>query len=367
MTTERKLLIRPVKHPFERIDDYLVRLATANGFSSAMTLSTYLRAWCKASGHSIRGIDSADTMARMLSRYLDRIVETKSFDRLEFAKANPILKTCKACLSEQKAIPFYWYLDDFQVCHIHYQPLSKPDFSEAFDYVDVDLPQHPIVDLLDSSDPWLAFTNMQKWTDELQWLCWRLKQFYEVYLGIRIHTMDALDWINRTPPAERSSDGRFDRVASLIAEQSGLQQSDVRLLSALLFWQRMVPNNLFRAAGAGAEGATEASLEWASRQLISNEPMLMFICDAHQAPRNTPKLRLRDYIPLLAGLGGATDKALRQAVYSCGLTTELLVMLPSGGKNTQLKASHKPLAAGQPRPAAKGQLSISQVANTVLG
>lgn len=351
MTTDQKLLIRPVKHPLERIDDYVVRLATANGFSSAMTLSTYLRACCKASGHSIRGIDNADTMARMLSRYLDRIVETKSFDRLAFAKANPILKTCKACLSEYKAIPFYWYLDDYQVCHIHYQPLSKPDSSETVNYVDVDLPQHPIVDLLDSSDPWLAYTNMQKCTDEFRWLCWRLKQFCEVHLGIRVHTMKALGWINSTAPAERSSDGRFDRITSLMAEQSGLQEIDVRLLSALLLWQRMVPNNLFRAAGAGAEGATEASLEWASRQLIASEPMLMFICDAHQAPRNTPKLRLRDYIPLLAGLDEATDKALRQAVYSCGLTTELLVMLPSGGKNTQLKAAHKPFVACPQQPA----------------
>ena len=316
-----------------------------------MTLSTYLRAWCKASGHSIRGIDSADTMARMLSRYLDRVVETKSFDRSAFAKANSTLKTCKACLSEQKAIPFYWYLDDYQVCHIHYQPLCKPDFSETFDYVDVDLPQHPIVDLLDFSDPWLAYSHMQKCTDELRWLCWRLKQFCEVHLGIRAHTMNALGWINGIPSAERSSDGRFDRIASLIAEQSGLQESDVRLLLALLLWQRMVPNNLFRAAGAGAEGATEASLEWASRQLIASEPMLMFICDAHQAPRNTPKLRLHDYILLLAGLDEATDKALRQAVYSCGLTTELLVMLPSGGKNTQLKAAHKPLDACQQQPA----------------
>ena len=329
MTTNQKLLIRPVKHRLERIDDYLVRLATANGFSSAMTLSAYLRAWCKASGHSIRGIDSADTMARMLSCYLERVVETKSFDRPAFAKANPTLKACKACLSEQKAIPFYWYLNDYQVCHIHYQPLSKQDSNETFDHVNVDLPQHPIVDLLDSCDPWLAYTNMQKCTDELRWLCWRLKQFCEVNLGIRVHTMNALGWINSIPPAERSSDGRFARIASLIAEQSSLQESDVRLLSALLLWKRMVPNNLFRAAGAGAEGATEASLEWASRQLIASEPMLMFICDAHKAPRNTPKLRLRDYIPILACLDEATDKALRQAVYSCGLTTELLVMLPS--------------------------------------
>lgn len=328
MMTERKLLVRPVKHPLERVDDYLVRLANANGFSSIATLSSYLRAWCKASGHSIRGIDSADTMARMLSRYLDRVVEAKSFDRSVFTKANPILKTCRACLSEQKAIPFYWYLNDYQVCHTHYQPLSGPDFSETFDDADVDLPQHPVVDLLDSSDPWLAHTNMQKCTDELRWLCWRLKQFYEVHLGIRLHTMNALGWVNGTPPAERSSEGRFDWIISLIAAQSGQQESDVRLMSALLLWQRMVPNNLFRTPGSGAEGATEASLEWASRQLIANKPMLMFICDAHQAPRNTPKLRLRDYIPLLAGLDETTDKALRRTVYSCGLTTEFLVMIP---------------------------------------
>src|SRR5690606_42061403 len=63
-------------------------------------------------------------------------------------------------------------------------------------YVDVDLAQHPIVDLLDSCDPWLAYTNLQKCTDELRWLCWRLKQFYEVHLGIRVHTMSALSWIN---------------------------------------------------------------------------------------------------------------------------------------------------------------------------
>lgn len=351
MTTEQKLLIRPVKHPLERIDDYLVRLAAANGFSSAKTLSTYLRAWCKVAGYSIRGLDSADTMSRLLSHYLERIVEAKSFDRPAFAKANPSLKTCKACLSEQKAIPFYWYLDDYQVCHIHYQSLSKPDSSETVDYVDVDLPQHPIVDLLGSSDPWLAYTHMQKCTDELRWLCWRLRQFYEVHLGIRVHTMNALSWINSIPPDERSSDSRFDRITSLIADQSGLQKSDVRLLSALLLWQRMVPNNLFRAAGAGAEGATEASLEWASRQLIASEPMLMFICDAHQAPRNTPKLRLRDYIPSLAGLDEATDKALRQAVYSCGLITELLVMLPSGDKSIRPKAAQKPPDAWLQQPA----------------
>ncbi|CBL44741.1 Hypothetical protein HDN1F_11580 [gamma proteobacterium HdN1] len=351
MTTEQKLLIRPVKHPLERIDDHLVRLATANGFSSIATLCTYLRAWCKAAGYSSRGIDSADTKARLLSHYLEREVEAKSFDRPAFAKVNPILKTCSACLSEQKAIPFYWYLDDYQLCHIHYQPLSKPDSNETFDHVDVDLAQHPIVDLLDSSDPWLAYTSMQKCIDELRWLCWRLKQFYEIHLGIRLHTMNALSWINSIPPAEHSSDSRFDRITSLIADQSGLQKSDVRLLSALLLWQRMVPNNLFRAAGAGAEGATEASLEWASRQLIASEPMLMFICDAHQAPRNTPKLRLRDYIPSLAGLDEATDKALRQAVYSCGLTTELLVMLPSGDKSIQPKAAQKPLEACQQQPA----------------
>ncbi|WP_370292016.1 hypothetical protein [Thalassolituus sp.] len=329
MTTEQKLLIRPVKHPLERIDDHLVRLATANGFSSIATLCTYLRAWCKAAGYSIRGIDSADAKARLLSHYLEREVEAKSFDRPAFAKANPTLKVCKACLSEQKAIPFYWYLNDYEVCHIHYQPLSKSDSSEIVDYVDVDLPRHAIVDLLDSSDPWLAYTSMQKCIDELRWLCWRLKQFYEVHLGIRLHTMNALSWINSIPPAERSSDVRFDRIASLIAEQSGLQESDVRLLSALLLWQRMVPNNLFRAARAGAECATEASLEWASRQLIASESMLMFICDAHKAPRNTPKLCLRDYIPLLSSLDEATDKALRQTFYSCGLTTELLVMLHS--------------------------------------
>ena len=79
--------------------------------------------------------------------------------------------------------------------------------------------------------------------------------------------------------------------------------------------------------------------------------MLMFICDAHQAPRNTPKLCLRDYIPLLAVLGEATDKALRQAVYSCGLTTELLLMLPSGDKSIQPKAAQKPLEACQQQPA----------------
>jgi hypothetical protein len=178
-----------------------------------------------------------------------------------------------------------------------------------------------------------------------------LKQFCEVHLGIRVHTINALGWIKGIPSAERFSDSRFDRITSLIAEQSGLEESDVRLLSALLLWQRMVPNNLFRAVGTRAEGATEAGLEWASRQLIASEPMLMFICDAQQAPRNTPKLRLRDYIPLLAGLAEATDKALRQAVYSCGLTTELLVMLPSGDKSIRPKAAQKPLEACLQQPA----------------
>ncbi|WP_299581533.1 TniQ family protein [uncultured Microbulbifer sp.] len=345
--TERNLLIRPVKHPLERIDDYLARLATANGFSSATTLRMYLRAWCNANGHSIRRIGNADTMARALSRYLDRIVETKSFDRPAFGKANPHLKTCKACLSEQKATPFYWYLDDYQVCHIHVQPLSKPGASEMSLDVDANLTLHPIVDFLESSDPWLAYTNVQKCTDELSWLCWRLKNFYEVHLGSLLHTMNALNWTGSAPPGERSSDGRFDLITSLIAEQSGQRESDLRLLSALLLWQRMVPNNLFGAACAGEDGATEASLEWASRQLIANEPMLMFICDAHHAPRNTPKLRLRDYIPLLAVLDEATDKALRQAVYSCGLTTELLVVIPSGCKKTQFKAAPQPLVTCQ--------------------
>jgi len=115
-----------------------------------------------------------------------------------------------------------------------------------------------------------------------------------------------------------------------------------RLMSALLLWQRMVPNNLFRTAGSGAEGATEASLEWASRKLNANESRLMFICDAHQAPRNTPKLRLRDYIPLLASLDETIDKALRKTVYSCGLTTELLIVIPAQPSKKRAKQRYEP-------------------------
>ena len=329
MTIERKLLVRSHKHQFERIDDYLVRLAGVNGFSSTNKLIQYFRSWIKTKELNCRGIDKADTTAQILTLYLGRKIEAKSFDRLAFTSVYQNLKICKACFSKNKAIPFYWYLDDYCWCHTHHEPLhhtaSKQKETEKYDYT----ASHPIVEFLDCDDPWSAYSSMLRSEQELRWLCYRLKQFSEAHLATHTHIADAISWIDSAHSREYLASDRFERVINLMVERSMLSASDIRLLAALLLWQRMVPNNLFRAAGAGAEGATEASLEWASRELIASEPMLMFICDAHQAPRNTPKLCLRDYIPLLADLDESTDKALRQAVYSCGLTTELLVMLPS--------------------------------------
>lgn len=331
MTIERKLLIRSHKHQFERIDDYLVRLAGANGFSSTNRLIQYFRSWIKTKELNCRGrgIDKAYTTAQILSLYLGRKIEVKSFDRLAFTSVYQNLKTCKACFSKNKAIPFYWYLDDYCWCHIHHEPLhhtaSKQKETEKYDYTEA----HPIVEFLDCYDPWSAYSSRLRSEQELRWLCYRLKQFTETHFATHTHIVDAISWIDSAHSREYLAGDRFERITNLVAEHSLLSASEIRLLAALLIWQRMVPDHLFHVAGSGAESATEASLEWASRQLIANEPMLMFICDAHQAPRNTPKLRLRDYIPFLAGLDEPADKALRQAVYSCGLTTELLVMLPA--------------------------------------
>ncbi len=322
MTIERKLLIRSHKHQFERIDDYFVRMAGTNGFSSTNRLIKYFRSWIKTKELNCRGIDKADTTAQILSLYLGRKIEAKSFDRLTFARLYQNLKICKACFSKNKAIPFYWYLDDYCWCHTHHEPLhhtaSKQKEAEKYDYTVA----HPIVDFLDCDDPWSAYCSMLRSEQELRWLCYRLKQFSETHLATHTHIAEAIGWIDSANTCEYLSSDRFERVTSLMAEHSKQSASHLRLVAALLIWQRMVPDHLFHVAGSGAESATEASLEWASRQLIAYEPMLRFISDAHQAPRNTPKLRLRDYIPMLSSLDENTDKALRKAIYSCGLTTD---------------------------------------------
>lgn len=325
-------MLRPRRHQFERLDDYLNRLASLNGFSSGALLTKYLRDWAGSEGVivRIRGRDKSEVLARILSRYFARTVELKSFDLSGFVKFNPHLKICKTCLAENKVVMFYWYLKTYLFCHLHQEKLVQLDAEERERGSFNEFTLHPIVDFLERNDPWHAYLGALKNVGELQWLCRQLKEFFSSCLMVSLHIVDAQQWIDKHRLAESTPFEKFDIVTSLIATGSTQLVNDIRLVAALTLWQRMVPDHLLKVAGVGATDATEASLGWASSQLTAYEPMLMFICDAHHAPKHTPALQLRDYIPFLACVSEEVDRGLRKAIYSCGVTTEILAIRPSG-------------------------------------
>ncbi|MAZ86087.1 MAG: hypothetical protein CL693_00375 [Cellvibrionaceae bacterium] len=326
---DRKLLVRPSKHPFERVDDYLARLSRVNGFYSVTGLVEHLREWAVSRSLKLKGINKADTQAQLLSSYLGRTVEAMSFDEVVFAKKNTKLQVCKSCLAEHKAIMFYWYLDDYSWCHLHNEQLTVVASDDSSIEISGDSKNHPITDFMDVDDPWFFYSEVQKSAKELRWLSRDLKKFFEAQLSAKLETKAAQRWIDENSLAAYSFSEKIDQVTALIAEESGQAVNDIRLLSALLLWQRMLPDHLFRVAGSYAEEATEASLDWAARQLVASESMMRFIYDAHHAPRHSQSLRLRDYIPPLADISDATDKSFRKAFFSCGLIVELLGMVNS--------------------------------------
>ncbi len=337
--TERKLLVRPSKHSFERIDDYLERLSKVNGFYSVTGLVEYLREWAASRSLKVKGVNKAETLAQLLSSYLGRKIEAMSFDEVTFVKKNTKLQVCKTCLAEHKAIMFYWYLDDYSWCHLHNEQLTVVASDNSSIEISDDSKNHPITDFMDVDDPWFIYSEVQKNAKELRWLSWNLKKFFEVQLPAKLKVKTAQRWIDEHSLAAYSFSEKIARVTTLIAENSGQAVNDIRLLSALLLWQRMVPDHVFRVAGFYAEEASEASLDWASRQLMACEFMVKYIYDAHHAPRHSQKLQLREYIPMLADLNEEADKGLRKAIFSCGLTIELLAMLPSGSGLADQKGS----------------------------
>lgn len=337
MMIDRKLLVRPSKHSFERIDDYLVRLSRVNGFYSVTGLVEHLREWVASRSLKIKGINKADTLAQLLSSYLGRKVEAMSFDEVAFAKKNTKLQACKTCLAEHEAIMFYWYLDDYSWCHIHNEQLTVVASDDSSIEISGGLKNHPITDFMNVDDPWFFYSEAQKNAKELRWLSRNLKKFFEAQRSAKLETKAAQRWIDENSLAAYSFSEKIDRVTALIAEESGQAVNDIRLLSALLLWQRMVPDHLFRVAGFYAEEASEASLNWASCQLTTSEFMVKFICDAHYAARHSQALRLKDYIPQLAGLSDEVDKNLRKAFFSCGLIVELLAMIASASESANLR------------------------------
>ncbi|MEC8813497.1 MAG: hypothetical protein VXY23_19445, partial [Pseudomonadota bacterium] len=264
-----------------------------------------------------------------LSLYFGRNIEAKPFDRLAFRRTYPNLKICQDCLVKNKVIPFYWYLDDYKWCHIHREHMvlagTKRNAMETHSQPST----HPIIDFLNAKDPALSYFNLLSSAQELRWLCWCLKKFSETHQGRQVNILSAMRCIDCALSDENDSDDRFDRITKLIAEQSSQSVKEVRLLSSLFFWQRLVLEQLFQPLDVEAEVVTEPNLGLASRQLIANEPMLMFVCDAH--PQSISNLHLRGYISLFSGLEEATGRSLQNALYYCGLISEVLVTHSSCG------------------------------------
>lgn len=122
---DNELLVRPAQHPLERVDDYIERLAYENGFSSAKKLRVYLYKWHKERYQDIGGKKKGFFYrAKILSLYFDRKMDIKLFNWSNFIISLSEFKGCRDCFSEKRVIFHYWYLEDYETCHIHNKALD---------------------------------------------------------------------------------------------------------------------------------------------------------------------------------------------------------------------------------------------------
>lgn len=330
MTNVQLLVVRPQRHPHERIDDYLQRLASLNGFSSGSALKGILMEWARSHGVDVRLGARIEFICHVLEVLLKRKCKVYSYDKPDFIKKNSSLKICRICASKSKAVMFYWYLGDYHVCHLHDEPMmpeqeSVRRCSEQFrrDHL------HPILNFLDREDPWLEYSALLKSRKELRWLCVALSEFFKSKLAIRALTERALSCIEENETARLSISGRLDVVATLIALQSNVPVEDVCLVSALLLWRRMRPDGVVGIVGQMTSEATSESLEWASRQLLGYGPMLSFLSEMYDDTKRSEYKRLNQYIPLFGDLDQQEDLALRKVISFSGVSNELVCVVPS--------------------------------------
>jgi|GEM_PF-4231634 hypothetical protein len=136
MTIEKLLLpYRGNRHKHERLNDYIARISSRNGFSSIDAFKNYLnRGYSNIEGseYSVcfksayrRGVPI--TFFR-LALALRRNLEFLDIDAQSNVIISKNLKVCLICYKRNQVILFYWYLDEYLHCHICKERMIK--FSE---------------------------------------------------------------------------------------------------------------------------------------------------------------------------------------------------------------------------------------------
>lgn len=331
MTTNQLFLVRPQRHPHERVDDYLKRLAKLNGFSSGRVLNGILIKWAQSNGIDIIGSTRIDSICQILEVLLNRKFKVHLFDKPVFIKKNSELKICRICASKAEVVMFYWYLEGYRFCHLHNEPMLSEQEDVEFDSEKpIGNRFHPVVNFLDRDDPWLEYGMMLKSRSELRWLCVAMSDFFKNKLATRVSAEGALACIEQDETARLSITGRLDVVTTLIALQSNVPVDDVCVVSALLLWRRMRPDYVANSPGQMSSEATSESLEWATHKLLGYGPMLSFLSEMYSDANSTECKRLNQFIPLFANLDQQEDSALRKVISFSGIANELVCAIPSG-------------------------------------
>jgi hypothetical protein len=118
------LLYRGKRHEYERLEDYLERIAHHNGFSSIAQLEKFLLFhysnssardlfenlyWCKRK----------PVVYEVLAAALDRPLTFRAIDLPAPAVFDRNkLKICPGCYKKNKAIFYYWYFESYISCHL---------------------------------------------------------------------------------------------------------------------------------------------------------------------------------------------------------------------------------------------------------
>lgn len=291
MTVETILLVRPFKHRHERLVDYMKRLSRLNGFSSFESFANFLKVWALKNCLNSTCFYKADTYALYLGEFLQRDIQAKAFDRPAFDKENIHGKVCTACLSDNPATMFYWRIFDYTHCHIHRGKLKTfSGDNKSVGSMSGEI-YHPIVDFLGDIDPWGSYSKARTNYLEIEWLLASLEKFYRHNLGLYFSTIDAQNWIEYLPLLDFKVADKFDDVMQMIASQTKQMLEDVRVVAALLFWRRMVPNHALRTGGHGSDLITADGLMWASHQMRTNEFLLKYIADSRKLSKCGHDLR----------------------------------------------------------------------------
>ncbi|MFT6872801.1 MAG: hypothetical protein ACJAVN_001813 [Roseivirga sp.] len=121
------LLFRGRKYTDEFLTDYIERISIKNGFSNVKAFKKSLRAYYyKKTGSTAHALRYEAVGRVALEIILHRHIPVDEYYRFYFLKRGAWRKESKMCLScwsLSQHIRFYWWLQAYDQCHIHNEPL----------------------------------------------------------------------------------------------------------------------------------------------------------------------------------------------------------------------------------------------------